>query len=341
MICPDVDIVTPDGDPEKAGEGGDNADNEAVFDDKVFDDPPQEGEPEGQCWMLCRTKSLPNLSPASRLAVWEQIEWSIGKAGDVDPAFAGVVDKPDETLVMYGAMPAKPDQFGPRTLALTFNDRPKWGYYQKVELFFHTTGKSASAHGGANVKNGDPNWYVYWQQLAGAFSGQAGGTFGPQCAMEWNSNDHPQGDPQTVGKYAYEAPPQEQGQGALLEKIILYNALKDNMVECIRTIHHENGHRQSRQLPNNQGGWGAALLYVWNSDADGDFVHDGFEAAIQGDPFTPGVDDSAALENWDHDVYDPATGKGLCRRNEAEVNAKANDLKEGDWSSTGEKKGHR
>lgn len=52
------------------------------------------------------------------------------------------------------------------------------------------------------------------------------------------------------------------------ELITIYATCEESIMECIKTIHHENGHRQSHELANEHGGWGDGITYWWRDDVE-------------------------------------------------------------------------
>jgi len=150
LVCPDIDIERPDGDPDldPTQPGGANADNEAVFDDQI----PQ-GEAVGTCRITCEANPMNGLSAAARAEVGELLEWRIEEADNVmaEPSI-GI-----NAHLVYDAMPASNAGFDKKLLTLTVSDT-EWNYYQTVELFFHYDGTSA---GGGTT----PNWFYYWSEI--------------------------------------------------------------------------------------------------------------------------------------------------------------------------------
>lgn len=98
-------------------------------------------------------------------------------------------------------------------------------------------------------------------------------------------------------------------------------------------------------LPPAKGGWGTALAYNAADDVDDDCINDTFER-LNIDGFSVGPRDhlprsavqESVLAAWDHDpMPDSAAGKGMCKRNEAEVEVKekVDGINAKDWADTG------
>jgi len=171
MICPDIAIVAPKGDPERPPVPGDqdlnaNPGNEPVFDDQT---PATEGP--GECIIEVEGESFPGLKATNRDWVWSMLYWNIEDAGDVLPEYRKL-KKPATsngktwmvTEVKYPRMPQNNSGFGAKYITLTFWPPrwKKWNYYQKVELFFHARG---TADRGGDYP--EPNMFYYWKQIPG------------------------------------------------------------------------------------------------------------------------------------------------------------------------------
>jgi hypothetical protein len=130
-------------------------------------------------------------------------------------------------------------------------------------------------------------------------------------------------------------------------------------MECIKTIHHENGHRQSHELANEHGGWGGGITYYWRDDVEVEELWAGEDAdnetrihAVEviweeskdsthkifendHDDFEPNRNDHERLMDRHH--AEPATGTtGLCTRNEKHVETKKAEIEPKDWSYVNE-----
>ena len=238
----------------------------------------------GACVASCETPRLSGLSETSRQRVWDRIEWVLPEVEDQSPTGPeAVANEPWNSNFRYATMPRENDSFATvnagAKVSLRFKDRHDWAYYQPVQFRFTRTGtKAAEAVLAANtlttdyVAAGNPNWYVYWQQVANPF------TFGPQAqkmvfsSAETNSSG-------AHGTY-YGAPTGPEY--TWKDNIKIYKKNERDIVFFIETIHHENGHRQSSQLPPYLGGFGAGLTWSRSSDRDGDLINDLWETNAVG-----------------------------------------------------------
>ena len=126
------------------------------------------------------------------------------------------------------------------------------------------------------------------------------------------------------------------------ESITLFDDNKTDILECITTIHHENGHRQSHQKPNVEGGWGETLSWDISLDQDYDCICDLFEPNPTGTEFSVetewdsqgrAIADCPAVLRDQRAWNALAHGEsGFCTRNEAVVNQNGQALKTNDWS---------
>jgi len=138
---------------------------------------------------------------------------------------------------------------------------------------------------------------------------------------------------------------------------------RSNIFSFVRIVHHENGHRQSSKLPAEKGGWGENLVYTVTQDADRDFVNDtwesagGYGATLGFEVTDREYEPARALDEkrraaWEHgwdslqdaidglaagyytnrEGYQPATGRGLTRRNEDHVADMDAEIRAKDWS---------
>ena len=143
------------------------------------------------------------------------------------------------------------------------------------------------------------------------------------------------------------------------DKIVMYNDSGTSIFTFIRLLHHENGHRHSKQLPPEKGGFGEDLAWSLDADEDYDLINDTWEmgdGAALGFLVNPSEESRAThqkwREAWDHgwitieqmqnppgepytnpDGYVPATGSGLTVRNENQVVERMPELRLKDWSS--------
>jgi len=108
---------------------------------------------------------------------------------------------------------------------------------------------------------------------------------------------------------------------------------------------HENGHRQQLHSLAGEGGWGPQCAYDRADDQrDLDYVNDVFEAteAAQQFGFSVLQDDKERIVTWEHaPIWDAATGKGKCKRNEQEVENKQREIEKDDWSDLAWQKQHK
>ncbi len=356
FIVADMKIAKPTGATPPVGELGSTADpaTSPLF---VFDTPVNLGK----CAVRCEAAPLDGLSDENKALVWSLLEWKL-------PDFSSVsgVTNDNVTTFTYEGMPTHTDQFGNTNITLRFKEREHWAYHQPVQFRYNRTGTGAAdQHHGElnNVTAGNPNWYVYWQQVANQFSGEGSGLFGPQTSMEYNNADHHPEDEQVLGAYVVSF-----GGSTWNDKIVMYKGSGANrIVDFIRLLHHENGHLHSAQLPAAKGGWGdgaGGLAYNGAFDSDGDGVRDSWENSAYGqglgfvvsDPPPDGAEaralDMKRREAWDHgwdsleeaaagsaagnytnpEGHQEATGRGLCRRNEDHVNSRNGDIWPKDWS---------
>ncbi len=255
----------------------------------------------------------------------------------------------------YDGMPESNNDFGNKEIILHFRDRPEWAYKQPVQFRYNRTGTGASAlHHEAmeHVNAVDPNWYVYWQQVAVQFG------FGPHIDIIY-SGPSPNGV--TGGAYSYEG-----GEGFWNESILLYDNLKDSIVSMLKIIHHENAHKVSFQQPHANGGWGNDLIWIADKNKDLDLINDDWESAGQiGNQYGFSVAHNIAQGNthnrdklrkfaWDHGWHDLESSEqnginvkdvnpdpigvnhpqymGLCPRYEALVDGRSADIILNDWS---------
>ncbi|MBS3751723.1 MAG: hypothetical protein KGY39_09495, partial [Anaerolineales bacterium] len=178
LICPDLEILRPSGDPGNAIEA--DQFNEVVFDDNkcyFANNNLFTGEPNGECFIFCESSHMSALSQNSRNLVAHNLEWSIEELGDDSNSVAATANKFSEItgggfneynpaggadvmcLLRYHEMPQKYDDFGKKTITMRLGgEESPWNYYQDVELFFH-------AEGTGNPGGQDPNWFYYWKQI--------------------------------------------------------------------------------------------------------------------------------------------------------------------------------
>jgi len=365
LVCSDMRIVSPTGTPPPEGEYGAEGYSPSIYPLLVFDMP---GDEEGKCLMACETPRLAGLSSDFvRGLVWTNVSWIPPSVSTVtNVTFDTPPGEPWKTKFCYNQMPSHNDAFGNKNLVLRFGS---WKWNQPVQFRFARTGTSAAAAalaGGTISSNyvaaGNPNWYVYWQQVANGFSGDGSGTFGPQATKMYYNNaivgDRGQaGDHMPTAWYP-----------TWKDEIRMFDTNSANIVACIKTIHHENGHHQSHELPPSQGGFGSEIARTWESDRDGDLINDlwetnaapGYLLGFEINETTVSIN-QVWRGNWDHGWtnatgygsctnpppypdpgpycnpggYNPATGSGLCVRNGSHVFERAEPIRLKDWSFKG------
>jgi hypothetical protein len=381
LVCPIMHIASPSGSLPPDGQAGANY-SPALHSLYVFDTPTAPSN----CLMACETPHLTGLSnDFVRSLVWKNVEWinpSVSTVGSVTtntfPA------EPWKTEFRYNEMPLINQAFGNTNLVLRFKNRHAWRWDQPIQFRFARTGTNAAARVNSvlgfvsawstnYVKAGNPNWYVYWQQVANGFSKNDGpwpsGRFGPQAQRMVYSNSLIGTSASFTNYAAWYAggPIYDYGSTSYLwsDEIAIFDTNKCGIYPFIRAIHHENGHRQSSQLPFSQGGWGPELAYDKAYDiGKEDYIHDtwqksggaGYDLGIRIAPFNAWVAYTNAIwrSNWTHgwittnEVKNPplsppapytntngvnsTTGSGLCPRNEMHVEARKTDIELKDWS---------
>ncbi|MBM4164980.1 MAG: hypothetical protein FJ222_11165 [Lentisphaerae bacterium] len=373
LVCPNMYIDSPAGDLPPDGAEGSNY-SPASYSLLVFDTPTAPSN----CLMTCETPQLTGLSNAFiKSLVWNNVEWINPSVSTVTSVTTNTnPSEPWRTEFCYNQMPSHNDAFGNTNLVLRFKDRHAWKRDQPVQFRFARTGTNAAARviaAGAlstnYVKAGNPNWYVYWQQVANQFSKTDGswpsGNFGPQAQRMVYSNElvGTSGTTTNAAGWYDGRPVYDYGSTSYLwsDEIAIFDTNKSGIFPYIHVIHHENGHRQSRQLPNSQGGWGTGLTYSHIDDLDQDQIHKTWETP-GGGGYVLGFDTNSVSattnwtwrSNWTHgwittnEVKNPplsppapytntngvnsVTGSGLCPRNELHVEARKWDIELKDWS---------
>jgi len=291
LVCPNMHIVSPKGTLPPEGEDGAEGYSPSICPLLVFDMP---GDEEGKCLMACETPQLTGLSSDFvKGLVWNNVEWLNPSVSTVTNVTTDTPSgEPWKTEFRYTTMPTHNNAFGNTNLVLRFKDRPAWKWDQPVQFRFNRTGTNAASRvieAGTLSTNyvaaGNPNWYVYWQQVANGFSKTDGswpsGKFGPQAQrMVYSNSLYGTSGTTTNAVGLYDGRPvYDYGSTNYLwsDEIRIFDENKDDIYKYITTIHHENGHRQSDQLPNSQGGWGEGLGYSLEKDEDRDIIHDTWE----------------------------------------------------------------
>ena len=315
----------------------------------------------GMCFVECDAAQLEMLSPATRELVWQLVEWELPDVGSVSPSWDW--RDLDSTHFTYLTMPESNDDFGNKTLTLRFAGSAAWSYSHPVQFRYARWGTAASIqHPVANrISGGEPNWYVYWQQAVAKFSGSDSGTFrGSASKLTYQVNtDTERPD---FGEYMYVR------RSLGNDRINIYNTNGSGILLFAKTLHHENGHRQSRLLESSKGGFGDGFAWSVADDGDLDGIHDEWERGDYAKSLGFSISDPATVEGqakataddllrghaWHHGWntleefyanekvtyirpfknggYDEATGRGLCVRNEQHVLLKASEIQALDWS---------
>jgi hypothetical protein len=316
LIAADMKIAKPTGATPHIGElgAGANPENTPLF---VFDK-----ESAGKCIARCEAAPLDGLSPASRALVWSLLEWKLPNVGPVEPGEGereGAV-----TTFTYGSMPTHTDQFGNKNITLCFKDRETWAYHQPIQFRYNRKGTRAAAAAlaagtiSANyAAAGNPNWYVYWQQVANLFENDVSGKFGPQTTMIYVDEIPPADvygmtkmgeysfDRLNIAAYEVVGPARERikvyatcsqsaetsstGADATYDPgyvtptewpdvITMYKNTGSSILDFVVALHHENGHRHSYQLPPEKGGFGEGLNWSLAADQDRDLINDEWES---------------------------------------------------------------
>jgi hypothetical protein len=282
LIVPDLDIGSPNGDPETTGVGGANAENEQVFDDLS-----PAGEPAGQCRFTMAANVLSKLTTAARALIFPKCGWHLGALGNaeeglVQATFNPADGKGQSIAVTYGTMPTRYNHFGKKTITMSM-DNTEFKWYQDVEFFFCAT---KTARGGGN-----PNWFTYWLQAMPTISG-VNIVYNP--AHHWDANN--------IGSYR---PGFEAGATAndRTPQIEIYRGGADRggtitpVTQFAGIYHHERQHHSDfvSWWPTT----GVVPKNYRERDTDGDFMPDAFETNYSGEPFNL---NPATRQNW-HDNY--------------------------------------
>ena len=165
-------------------------------------------------------------------------------------------------------MPSANSSFGtkPYGVKLSIKDAKVEPWKQSIQFRFKKNGTGASKDNDSDhVHEGDPNWYVYWQQVAKQFG------FGPECPTMRYVEDLRNADGEKKqGIYQHNG----DTAGNWTEEILVgrwhEEGVEHTIVTFVTTIHHENGHRQSLQEDSLHGGWEKPIKYVWTNDVDVD-----------------------------------------------------------------------
>ncbi|MBI4738804.1 hypothetical protein HY772_04545 [Candidatus Woesearchaeota archaeon] len=181
LIIPNLDILTPQGDPTKAAEA--NSDNEAVFDDSS-----PGGEAAGSCNVILTKAALDGLAASSRTLVWNRCLFTMHGVGTIAATLNPASQTGQVITATYASMPAIYSDFGPKTITMTFGGSTRYLYYQPIEFFFYPSGTghpNQTPIGGVTAQQDSPNYFYYYLQEGSAlipysahgniiWSGQAG-----------------------------------------------------------------------------------------------------------------------------------------------------------------------
>ena len=318
----DMYIVSPSGEAPPDGEAGNSEADSADDALWVFDK-----ENDGECHIICKAASLEGIKDDGvREEIWKRLKWTLPSCGSVSPNSGS--READTWKFDYESMPSNNSDFGAKEdgVALSIEGTGVAPWSQSVQFRFKKDGTSASKMlNPVNFKNGDSNWYVYWQQVAKQFG------FGPQCGMVYDPSPRGENEDE-IGNYKG-SPVYSSPSYIWNDSITLFDDNKVDIVECIKTIHHENGHRQVLQKANSEGGWGDKIEWNPSLDRDVDSICDLFETNSEGSTFSvetgqaPVERDQKAWAALAHDNQ-----KGQCMINEAAVSAHEEQIKENDWS---------
>ena len=316
LICADVHIASPHAGLPATGEDGKSA-TEATHSVFIFDRPSENDQYKGKCSAICELPDF-ELSEEAETIVREALEWEAPKKdGITDVTGEAVPNKPGDTNFVYAAMPELNNDYGnsdPNTpLRLYFKERKNdWKWEQDVQFRFYRTGTGATMLYAENpayqkifpsnieiqtINNNPnitdkyptldkyPNWYFYWHQATGESSGPKSGPFHCQAQkMYYHSSEQCDGDGNpdlagALGVYYFQT-----SGNSYRDRIVIYNCNKEGIVEFAGTLHHENGHEQTRKFemydesnpPKPLSGFGAGGRNLAN-DQDGDGIPDHWE----------------------------------------------------------------
>ncbi len=327
----------------------------------LFDGPNQSGR-EGKGFAMCNFSNLPGIHVDYKSVIWEMLEWVMPDIGEGDNKltalpFCEPYENGRSIVFMYDGMPVHNDHFGSAEISVRFKDRKEWSQMENVNFRFWKDGVAASSEHHEKpdfsyVKSGNPNWYVYWTQAAKSFTHEVSGNFGPHTMMVYNPAFH-----SPDGKSAKHWINGTTEEGMLRTHIEIFSSLYLDIVNFIKSLHHENGHAASLGLPANQGGWGANLVYVLENDLDRDYIQNEWESGPTGAGLGFSISENNFSQRiaWDHgwislveaqngmkngeyikpDGYDPQTDRGLCCRNEAHVEEKRDIIISLNWAYGG------
>ena len=350
LICADVSIESPKG--SRPASGADGSMLPAGSSLLIFDTTSP-----GQCEVFCETTRFPKLSAEAKSIVWEVLEWEPAKRNGIDVSEEAIEQtpvsgEPWKTRMLYKKMPELNDAYGNTDengpLILRFKERKDmWKWTQPVQFRFNWRSDGASKEHHAKypetVASGYPNWYFYWLQVVGTgkFNHPLSGTFGPQTTgrtfpeygsqikkMIWTPNI-PQGADSALRAYYH-----TRLQDGIPDAIEIFG-IRQSIFEFVRSIHHENGHRQSKELQNAQGGWGAERAWIKGSDQQEIGVHiiwENYQKNKNPEFPTDKNERWKWREAWEHGLKGVENGSGLCPRNEGHVLERIDDFRPYDWS---------
>lgn len=187
----DMYIVSPSGEAPPDGEAGNSEADSADDALWVFDK-----ENDGECHIICKAASLEGIKDDGvREEIWKRLKWTLPSCGSVSPNSGS--READTWKFDYESMPSNNSDFGAKEngVALSIEGTGVAPWSQSVQFRFKKDGTSASKMlNPVNFKNGDPNWYVYWQQVAKQFG------FGPQCGMVYDPSPRGENEDE-IGNY--------------------------------------------------------------------------------------------------------------------------------------------
>ncbi len=316
----DMYIVSPSGEAPPDGEAGNSEADSADDALWVFDK-----ENDGECHIICKAASLEGIKDDGvREEIWKRLKWTLPSCGSVSPNSGS--READTWTFDYESMPLNNSDFGTKEdgVALSIEGTGVAPWSQSVQFRFKKEGTGASKKHLDRIHEGDPNWYVYWQQAIR----NSVADIPDECI--YSSGKTIDGKYSAVHRHALSSIFQ------LECDIKVSDSCGQGIVYFAKCLAHEAGHHKSFWLPLHQGGWGDSLFDASN-DMDFDYIPDTWEESSPWKErgFSSGRDDSILRENWDHgwwqnseelskdplsrtddyinvNGYDQATGAGAC-----------------------------
>lgn len=318
----DMYIVSPSGVVPPNGEAGnsvEDTDDDTLW---VFDK-----ENDGKCHVTCKAAPLSGISDENvKKEIWKRLDWFLPNCGGVSPVLK--TDNGDGTWNYdYPVMPSANSSFGtkPDGVKLSIKGANVEPWKQSIQFRFMKNGTGASKDNDSDhVHEGDPNWYVYWQQ---AIRDSVAG-IPDECI--YSSENTIDGKYGAVHRHAVSSTSQ------LECDIKVSDSCSQGILHFAKCLAHEAGHHKSLWLSLEKGGWGDSG-YDASNDVDLDYIPDSWEESSPWKErgFSPSKNDSILRENWDHgwwqnseelskdplsrtddyinvNGYDQATGAGAC-----------------------------